>query len=76
MDQDSSLKAAVDPRGVIPIRNPQKSSHATPPEGCHGLTLPNPARAAFIGGVSSGKTNALICAAGHCHSHYLSHSLS
>ena len=67
MDQESSLKAVVDPRGVVPIKNPQKSSHASPPEGCHGLCLPNPARAAFIGGVSSGKTNCLICAAAHCH---------
>ena len=49
------------------MENPQKSSHCTPDEGCHGLVLPNPSRCAFIGGVSSGKTNALLCTLGHCH---------
>ena len=29
--------------------------------------LPNPSRCAFIGGVSSGKTNALLCTLGNCH---------
>ena len=58
---------ASDPRGVTPLKNPQKSSHCTPDEGCHGLVLPNPSRCAFIGGVSSGKTNALLCTLGHSH---------
>ena len=56
-----------DSRGVVPLQNPQKTSHCTPDEGCHGLVLPNPSRCAFIGGVSSGKTNALLCTLGNCH---------
>jgi hypothetical protein len=51
----------------VPLDNPQKSSHCSPDEGCDGLVLPNPSRCAFIGGVSSGKTNALLCTLGHCH---------
>ena len=64
---ESSTEVTTDTRGVVPIDNPQKSSHCLPPEGCHGLCLPNPSRVAFIGGVSSGKTNALLCTLGHCH---------
>ena len=52
---------------MTPLKNPKKSSHCTPDEGCHGLVLPNPSRCAFIGGVSSGKTNALLCTLGHSH---------
>ena len=40
-----------DPRGTLYLENPQKSDHGPPPEGCHGLVLPNPSRVAFIGGV-------------------------
>ena len=29
--------------------------------------LPNPSHAAYCGGVSSGKTNALLCTLGHSH---------
>ena len=57
----TSMEPELDTRGVVPIENPQKSSHGSPPEGCHGLCLPNPCRAAYLGGVSSGKTNCLIC---------------
>jgi hypothetical protein len=64
---ESSMEPELDIRGVVPIENPQKSSHGTPPEGCHGLCLPNPCRAAYLGGVSSGKTNCLICTLGQCH---------
>ena len=56
-----------DSRGVVPLENPQKTSHCNPDEGRHGLVLPNPSRCAFIGGVSSGKTNALLCTLGNCH---------
>ena len=56
-----------DSRGVVPLENPQKTSHCNPDEGCHGLVLPNPSRCAFISGVSSGKTNALLCTLGNCH---------
>ena len=63
----SSLKEVVDLRGAVYIENPQKASHCTPPEGCHGLVLPNPSRVAYLGGVSSGKTNALLCTVGQCH---------
>jgi hypothetical protein len=48
---ESSMVPELDTRGVVPIENPQKSSHGTPPEGCHGLCLPNPCRAAYLGGV-------------------------
>ena len=64
---ESSMEPELDTRGVVPIENPQKSSHGTPGEGCHGLCLPNPCRAAYLGGVSSGKTNALLCTLGQCH---------
>ena len=64
---ESSMEPELDTRGVVPIENPQKSSHSTPPDGCHGLCLPNPCRAAYLGGVSSGKTNALLCTLGQCH---------
>jgi hypothetical protein len=65
--QNISVVPELDTRGVVPIENPQKSSHGTPPDGCHGLCLPNPCRAAYLGGVSSGKTNALLCTLGQCH---------
>ena len=44
-------KMATKPRAVVPLENPQKSSHCLPDEGCDGLVLPNPSRCAFIGGV-------------------------
>ena len=48
---ESSMEPELDTRGVVPIENPQKSTHGTPCEGCHGLCLPNPCRAAYLGGV-------------------------
>ena len=57
----------TDPRGAVKIDNPQKTSHCDPPADAHGLVLPNPSRAAFVGGVSSGKTSALLCTLGNCH---------
>eukprot|EP01045_Picozoa_sp_COSAG04_P009131 COSAG04_NODE_522_length_13154_cov_27.623592_2_plen_128_part_00 len=56
-----------DPRGAVKIDNPQKTSHCPPPTDAHGLVLPNPSRAAYCGGVSSGKTCALLCTLGECH---------
>ena len=56
-----------DPRGTLYLENPQKSDHGPPPEGCHGLVLPNPSRAAFIGGVSSGKTCCILNTVARCH---------
>ena len=49
------------------MENPQKSDHGPPPEGCHGLVLPNPSRAAFIGGGSSGKTCCILNTVARCH---------
>eukprot|EP01048_Picozoa_sp_COSAG05_P040089 COSAG05_NODE_20341_length_280_cov_0.790055_1_plen_93_part_11 len=62
-----SDKQTQDARGTLYLENPQKSDHGPPPEGCHGLVLPNPSRAAFIGGVSSGKTCCILNTVARCH---------
>ena len=49
-----------DTRGCLYLENPQKQDHGLPEEGAHGLALPNPSRAAFLGGVSSGKTCCIL----------------
>ena len=49
-----------DTRGCLYLENPQKQDHGTPEEGAHGLALPNPSRAAFLGAVSSGKTCCIL----------------
>jgi hypothetical protein len=47
----SNSKVVEDRRGTVYIENPQKDSHCSPHEGCHGLVLPNPSRVAYLGGV-------------------------
>ena len=64
---ETRVEAHKDPRGTLYLENPQKSDHGPPPEGCHGLALPNPSRAAFIGGVSSGKTCCILNTVARCH---------
>ena len=63
----SNSKVVEDRRGTVYIENPQKDSHCSPPDGCHGLVLPNPSRVGYLGGVSSGKTCALLNTIGQCH---------
>ena len=52
--------------GVVGIENPQKTSHADPPEDAHGLCLANPCRVGFVGGVGSGKTTTLLNILARC----------
>ena len=56
-----------DPRGTLFLENPQKSDHGPPPEGSHGLVLPNPSRVGYLGGVSSGKTCCILNTVARCH---------
>ena len=63
----SNSKVVEDRRGTVYIENPQKDSHCSPPDGCHGLVLPNPSRVGYLGGVSSGKTCAILNTIGQCH---------
>eukprot|EP01043_Picozoa_sp_COSAG02_P015559 COSAG02_NODE_665_length_18739_cov_9.192918_11_plen_355_part_00 len=59
-----------DKRGPTPLKNPQKRHVRHPGSDAHGLCLSTGFAAAWIGGVSSGKTTCLLSALGHNHGHY------
>ena len=62
------LKSAIGARGVTVVPNPCKLSHGHPPPDAHGLQLSLPHRTCYVGGVSRGKSAALLATLGHCHS--------
>ena len=49
-----------DARGVTVVPNPCKLSHCHPPPDAHGLQLSLPHHTCYVGGVSSGKSAALL----------------
>lgn len=59
-----------DDRSATPIQNPQKKWALKPNEEDHGLCFTTGFCAAFIGGVSSGKSTCLASAVGRNHARY------
>ena len=61
------IVSCEEPRGVAVVPNPCKTSHCSPGVDDHGLALSLPHRTGYVGGVSSGKSAALIATLAHCH---------
>lgn len=59
-----------DDRGATPLKNPMKKTVCKPLPGDHGLCITTGFCAAWIGGVSSGKSTCLISCLGRNHARY------
>ena len=60
MPKRSKSATKPDDGGVIPVENPMKKDHATPPVDAAGLVLANPCRVLLAGGCGAGKSQMIL----------------